>query len=74
MRLIFLIMVLSCLAACEKYTEQTSPCVDKTRIPASAGSDGSSLAFASKPPGSKAPVSNATVSKNCIFEALGPIL
>lgn len=49
-----------CLAACEKYTDATSPCFGKNDEPVVSRAATSLLAYAEAPPG-----------KDCIFEPIG---
>lgn len=59
--LFFMVAAMPLLAACEQYTEKTSPCFDRSGEPVVARA---ALTFAST-----APVSNAS-GKDCTFEAL----
>lgn len=63
MRLILALSVLITLPACDKYTEQTSPCFGKTGKPLKAKSTTPHLSFAQKNP----------LSDDCVFEHLDQV-
>ena len=59
MRMIFLMLALLGVAACERYTEKTSPCFGKNGEPVVSRNATTPLTFSTKSP---------DLTKDCVFE------